>query len=159
MDLIPFSHQDYSLLVGWIPNEEFNLLWGGPLYKWPITVDQIACQQRREEISSFLLVDAVEKVGFIEISKVSESVFHLCRVLIAKETDRGKGYGRQLVKLAVEYAKTHYGAKELTLNVFEHNERAIRCYQSLGFLVLSRKEKARQFKDRWWSVLCMKIEL
>lgn len=159
MRLIPFTHEDYPLLVSWIPNEEFNLLWGGPLYSWPITIDQVAAQQAREEVTSFLLVDGEVEVGFIELIKEHDEHYRLCRILIATEDARGKGYGRQLVALAMDHAKNRLGAKRLSLGVFDKNERAIQCYSSLGFQIKSREEKSRQFNGQWWLLLRMEIIL
>lgn len=159
MHLIPFTEKDYSLLVSWIPDEEFNLLWGGPLYSWPITLGQVAAHQAREEVSSFLLSVNGEKVGFIELFKESEIQYRLCRILIAAETARGKGYGKQLIGLAMEHAKNKLGAQKLSLGVFEKNERAIQCYSSLGFQTSAREERSWQFQGQWWPLLRMERAL
>jgi len=123
MQLILFTEQDYALLVGWIPDEAFNLMWGGPLYAWPISIDKIAAHQAGRNVFSLLLVDAGEKVGFIELVRESESHCRLCRVLIAAKSARGKGYGRQLVELATKYAQHRLGADQLSLAVFEKMSR------------------------------------
>ena len=80
MHLIPFTEQYHPLLVSWIPDEEFNLLWGGPLYTWPITIEQIASQQAQNEVSSFLLSDDGNIVGFIELIREAENSYRLCRI-------------------------------------------------------------------------------
>ena len=159
MHLIEFSEGDYPLLISWIPNEEFNFLWGGPLYCWPITVEQIHRQQVREGITSFLLVSEQKKVGHIELCEESAGSCRLNRILVAEESARGKGYGQQLIKLAIEYAQNSLSAELVTLVVFEHNERAIRCYKALGFQVTARDAKSRKFDGQWWPLLHMEMVL
>lgn len=159
MHLVPFDKKHYPLLVSWIPNDEFNLLWGGPLYSWPITVDQIAAQQARCEVTSFLLVVGEINIGFIELIKAHDKHYRLCRILIAAEESRGKGYGKKLVELAMDHAENELGAKKLSLAVFENNERAIQCYSSLGFQIISREEKSREFNGQWWPLLRMEKDL
>lgn len=159
MNLIPFTEQYYPLIVSWIPDEEFNFLWGGPLYTWPITIEQVAAHQARNDVSSFLLTDNGNTIGFIELIRENENSYRLSRIIIAGETARGKGYGKKLVELAIQHAKAAYGANNFNLVVFEQNERAINCYSSVGFQVTSREEKARQFQWKWWPLLCMEMAL
>jgi RimJ/RimL family protein N-acetyltransferase len=41
----------------------------------------------------------------------------------------GKGYGSDAMKVALRYAFTELSLRRVTLNVFEYNPRAIRCYE------------------------------
>ena len=159
MHLIEFTEDDYPLLISWIPDEAFNFLWGGPLYRWPISVEQIRRQQVREGIKSFLLVSEQKKVGYIELCEESSDSCRLSRILVAEASARGKGYGQQLIKLAIEYAQNSLSTEMVTLVVFEHNERAIRCYKALGFQVTGRDAKSRKFDGQWWPLLHMEMTL
>jgi len=49
------------------------------------------------------------------------------------EAWRGKGLGRQLVELALGYAKRHPGIEVVTLTVTEGNAAAIALYEGAGF--------------------------
>jgi RimJ/RimL family protein N-acetyltransferase len=46
----------------------------------------------------------------------------------------GKGYGREAVKLLVDYAFRHRNFRKVWLTVYADNERAIRSYRALGFV-------------------------
>lgn len=43
------------------------------------------------------------------------------------------GYGRKLLKLAINYARNILHAKRITLGVFCDNLPAFECYKSVGF--------------------------
>jgi ribosomal protein S18 acetylase RimI-like enzyme len=58
------------------------------------------------------------------------------------ETFRGRGYGREAMRLAEEEAKRH-GLRALALNVFGHNQVARGLYRSLGY----RETSIRMKKD------------
>lgn len=46
----------------------------------------------------------------------------------------GRGYGREAVRLLVDYAFRHRNLHKVRLNVTADNERAIRSYRSCGFV-------------------------
>ncbi|MCA0457910.1 MAG: GNAT family N-acetyltransferase [Chloroflexi bacterium] len=46
----------------------------------------------------------------------------------------GKGYGREAVKLLLDYAFKHMHMNRVWLNTHSENERAIRCYRACGFV-------------------------
>ena len=54
-------------------------------------------------------------------------------VRIGAEADRGKGYGKKALALAVQYAWNHLNLRRLSLTVFAHNARAIASYRAVGF--------------------------
>ena len=51
--------------------------------------------------------------------------------LCVEETSRGNGVGKALMTHAVQYAKD-CGCRNVTLNVWSFNEKAMRFYQSFG---------------------------
>ncbi len=55
--------------------------------------------------------------------------------VIVDDSKRGKGYGKQMLRLAIDYAKRELGAQRITLGVFDNNPLAIHCYESVGFVV------------------------
>ena len=46
---------------------------------------------------------------------------------------RGKGYGREMLLLGVEYVKDNLSVNRIDLGVFENNENAKHCYEAVGF--------------------------
>ena len=54
-------------------------------------------------------------------------------VFIGEDTQRGKGYGSEVAKLALEYAFKELELDSVFLRVFADNQAAIYSYQSAGF--------------------------
>ena len=53
--------------------------------------------------------------------------------IVVDPMERGKGYGREMVTLALRYAFSLLRVERVTLGVFTVNEAAHRCYLSVGF--------------------------
>ncbi len=149
MELKRFGEADYQTLISWIPDAEFNLLWGGPKYSWPLTHAQIKSNVSLEQVHAFMLIDSGNKaIGFIEVLQLSKDVCRLCRVLL-NPLARGKGAGKQLVSLALTYAEQQCVAKVVELAVYEHNLVARQCYSALGFRVVTSKPAAGPDGQDW----------
>lgn len=75
-------------------------------------------------------------LGFINITKTTdfftgESQGYISFVAVSKEAE-GKGVAKKLMYVAEEWTKEK-GYKQLTLNVFAKNERAVRLYSALEY--------------------------
>ncbi len=81
-------------------------------------------------------------IGTIWLEKNTNEDFAVLGIFIANEIYRNKGIGKsaieQIIKTDLQYMHTN----KILLRVREENERAIRCYKSIGF-----KENRRYKKD------------
>ena len=64
---------------------------------------------------------------------------HITNIAVT-EAERGRGVGRQLTEKLLWYL-SNLGASYATLEVRVSNERAIRLYQSLGFVTVGKRKK------------------
>jgi RimJ/RimL family protein N-acetyltransferase len=158
MNLRPFNKTDYPLLLGWIPDADFALLWGGPRYHWPLDSQQIDTYLQNEPVSAYLFIDDERPIGYIELAQDPDNQIRLCRILIADPNARSKGYGSKLISLAIEKAKVEFGAVTVELAVFENNQPARRCYEKLGFVVYQQGTLI-EHKGESWPLLRMKMRL
>lgn len=61
-------------------------------------------------------------------------------IYIGREDMLGKGYGSEVMELALKYAKQDMEMREISLRVLESNIRARRVYEKMGFTEDSREE-------------------
>ena len=68
----------------------------------------------------------------VALARVCPAGTHMKEVSIGRviTTERGKGYGKQIMLYAIEAAKKHFGAKQIDI---EAQEYAKRFYESVGF--------------------------
>jgi RimJ/RimL family protein N-acetyltransferase len=95
-------------------------------------------------------------IGYVQISGIN--VVHRSAELgirIGAEKDRGQGYGKEALALAVEFCWSHLNLNRLQLVVFKHNQRAVSVYRSVGFKKEGLLRKAAFIDGAWVDVVLM----
>jgi diamine N-acetyltransferase len=72
-------------------------------------------------------------------------------------TEKGRGYGRATLELAIRAAFEEHGAHRLWLDVKPHNERARSLYRSAGFVEEGLLRDALYYDGRFESLIVMSI--
>ncbi len=68
-----------------------------------------------------------------------------------------RGYGREAVRRILQHTFDDLNLHRVALRVAAYNVRAIRSYQSCGFVVEGRERESLWLDDRWWDDLSMGI--
>lgn len=79
------------------------------------------------------------------------------KFVIIDRSKRGMGYGREMLRLALQYVFQITGAKAVWLNVFYENLIARQCYEKVGFTEKNIEKDAFAYKDELWSRCSMSI--
>jgi RimJ/RimL family protein N-acetyltransferase len=82
------------------------------------------------------------------------ALFH---ITIGEKDAWGHGYGTEATRLMIDHAFGGLGLHRVALTVFSFNERAIRSYRSVGFVVEGRAREAIWREGRWWDEISMSI--
>jgi RimJ/RimL family protein N-acetyltransferase len=98
----------------------------------------MVAQYAADTVFPYTAIDAAGKVvGHIMLRYPDSSkVVIRFGFVIVDDQLRGKGYGKDMLQLAIQKAKQEYGAEKITLGVFDNNPSALRCYESVGFQVI-----------------------
>jgi RimJ/RimL family protein N-acetyltransferase len=78
--------------------------------------------------------DDIAIIGYVQlvnINSVNRSAD--IGIRIGDEANRGQGYGREALALALAYCWGHLNLMRVALSVFKENIRAINAYKALGF--------------------------
>lgn len=70
---------------------------------------------------------------------------------------RGRGLGREITRLVLDWAFGSLGAHRVQLEVVEGNDRAIRCYRACGFRQEGVRREAELYPDGWRDLIIMGI--
>ena len=81
-------------------------------------------------------------IGAIWLEKNTDEDFAVLGIFIADELFRNKGIGKSAIEQIIKTDLQHMHTNKILLRVREENERAIRCYKSVGF-----KENRRYRKN------------
>jgi RimJ/RimL family protein N-acetyltransferase len=97
-------------------------------------------------------------IGTCALSQLdSDNGSALFHITIGEKDAWGRGYGTDATRLMVDHAFTGLGLHRIALTVFAFNDRAIRSYRSVGFVVEGRAREAIWREDRWWDEISMSI--
>ena len=139
MTLRPFTVDDAPIILSWIKDITAFRKWSADRYPtFPPKPKDMVGQYESDVIFPFTAIDNDGKiVGHIMLRypDSSKTVIRLGFVIV-DDNLRGKGYGKQMLQLAIQKAKNEFGAKKITLGVFDNNLSAFHCYESVGFKVI-----------------------
>jgi RimJ/RimL family protein N-acetyltransferase len=82
------------------------------------------------------------------------ALFH---ITIGEPDAWGHGYGTEATRLLIGHAFEGLGLHRVGLTVFSFNDRAIRSYRSVGFVVEGRAREAIWREGRWWDEIAMSV--
>jgi RimJ/RimL family protein N-acetyltransferase len=76
-------------------------------------------------------------------------------IRIGEEKNRGQGYGKEALTLALDYCWRHLNLNRVGLIVFRNNPRAVSVYKAAGFRVEGRLKRLFFIDGAWVDVLLM----
>jgi RimJ/RimL family protein N-acetyltransferase len=154
-----FGRDDYQDLISWIDSEETLMQIAGPTLKFPLTPEQLDISLTDNNRIAFRIVNNETNlsIGHCEIY-LSDNSAKLGRIVIGDKEQRGKGLGKQIVTLLLDYTFSNLEKPEVELNVFDWNVSAIKCYEKVGFVINPDKKLERKIKDEVWMAINMTID-
>ncbi len=155
--LRPYNSNDAEQILSWSKDETAFYKWtAGVLGEYPLSKEKF---NSVANLMAFTAIDDNEITGFFTMRNPSESFDELrFGFVVVDSLKRGKGYGKNMLQLGLKYAKEIYGAKKVSLGVFENNESAYHCYKSVGFqdIILNESETYHVLGEDW---KCLELEI
>ena len=137
MTLRPFNPNDAPTILSWCKDKHAFRLWSADRYKdFPAKPEEMMEQYNSNNMYPLTAVVDNLIIGHILLRYPSEdkTVIRFGFVIV-DDSKRGKGYGKQLLRLAIDYARQKLGAQKISLGVFCDNHSALKCYKSIGFCI------------------------
>lgn len=153
------TETDVKTLLRWCHNSEYmRLLDSIPAQFWNEKNEKEWIEKNCAEEYSFAIRTLADErmIGIVELSGldlVSGNIW--LGIGIGESADWGKGYGADAMRVASRFAFTELNVRRISLNVFEYNQRALSCYQKLGFQVEGREREAINREGKRWDLIYM----
>ena len=157
---------DADSIASWIKDEEVLRKWSSDRFgDYPITGEDINnkyignngdCSEP-DNFYPLTVFDESGAVGHL-ILRYTDAEKKVIRFgfVIVDDSKRGKGYGKQMLTLAIKYAFEIFGAEKITLGVFDNNESAYCCYKAAGFIE-NGEEMFCELSGEQWRIVEMEI--
>ncbi len=148
MILRDFKKEDAKIIAGWIRSEEELYRWSADRFnKYPLSGDDINENYApQKESGRFFPLTAVDDQGdvlghfIIRYPREDDDRSVRFGFVIVNPSLRGKGYGKEMLRLGIEYARKRLHSLRIDLGVFENNAGARHCYEAVGFREYGRRE-------------------
>lgn len=143
LGLRPYKPCDAKTVLSWCRDELDFRRWTSDRYDhYPVTAEDM--NRKYYDLNG----DCAEEDNFYPMTAFDENgpVGHLIMrftdaekttlrlgFVIVDSTRRGKGYGREMIGLALRFAFEMMRADKVTIGVFDTNPGAYRCYKAAGF--------------------------
>lgn len=148
--LRPYKVTDANVILSWCQEKKAFYQWtAGVLGDYPIAQNEFGFV---ESLMPFTAFDETGIVGFFTLRSPNELTDELrFGFVIVNPDKRGNGYGKAMLQLGLKFAFEIYGAKRVSLGVFENNLSAYNCYKAVGFqdMVLDTIETYCVLGEEW----------
>lgn len=146
---------DFDIISKWITQPREHAMWCAGRTKFPIEredfgrlLDDIAL--RCGDTPFLATAQDGTPVGFFCYSVDPQSNEGMLKFVMIDPAQRGKGYGKEMLKLAVRYAFEFTGAEKVRLCVLSANEGAKHCYRGVGFNETGTDKNAFSYDEESW---------
>ncbi len=157
----PVVPEDFGPLFCWINDIEAARL--DAAYR---PVDLVAHQQWCQALGTdptrvFFAIRKVhqtEIIGYVHIWNIN-GVHRSAElgIRIGSKLNRGLGYGREALGLALDFCWNHANLNRLQLTVFKHNARALKVYAASGFRREGLLRRAAFIDGQWTDIVVMGV--
>ena len=163
MRIRPYQKKDFTVISKWITGERAHALWCANLIPYPLerTGFEDLLSEAEERFGDSPFVATTEDgtvIGFFCFSVNLQTNEGMFKFVVIDSGVRNRGYGCEMLQLAVKYAFEIAKADRVQLNVFPENPGAKKCYEKVGFKERILTEKAFQYKEEAWGRCNMVIE-
>jgi RimJ/RimL family protein N-acetyltransferase len=162
--LRPLRASDYLTTVKWRHENELRML--AQFHLFPITEEL-----EKEWIESILkskndkdVYFAIEEItsgdllGYFQLRKINwTSRTAYLGIIIGKEDSRGKGYGKEVMELGLDYAFNFLNLRKISLEVLTENKVAVALYKKSGFVEEGLLKRHYFFDGKYYDVKIMAI--
>lgn len=164
LKLRPYKACDALIITKWFKSEFAFRQWCADRYdKYPITPDDMNeyfdRDKNNDNIWGMTAFNDKRIVGHFTMRYPNNNKNEIrLGFVIIDDSQRRKGYGKEMISLAIKYAFEFLKVNKISLGVFENNIAAINCYESCGFkkVILDKRECYECMGEIW---NCIEMEL
>lgn len=147
MKLRAYQKEDAEIICEWLRTEDELYRWSADRFnKYPVSGNDINDNYAPQlETGRFFPLTAVDDQGqvighFIIRYPRNDDESVRFGFVIVDPALRGKGCGKEMLRLGIAYVREHLHAARIDLGVFENNESARRCYEAVGFAAYGTRD-------------------
>lgn len=157
--LLPFTQVDFETFKSWISNAEELFQFAGPIFKYPVTNNQLDNYiKMTDKIPLKVVLESTnETIGHCELNFENGNK-RLSRILVGKKELRGQKIGEEIVRTMINILFEDKATQEVDLNTFDWNKAAIRCYKKVGFRINHEQTDQMNVNGKVWTRINLSLK-
>ena len=118
---------------------------------WDFEIGKFAAELHEPDAMPLVIEHDGEVIGYMQFSEEESVQYHSAGIDLALHDDhQGLGYGRDAVRTLTRYLFDIRGHHRITIDPAVANERAIRCYEGVGFQPVGIMRQYERGPDSSW---------
>jgi RimJ/RimL family protein N-acetyltransferase len=158
-----FEPGDIPELLEWIPDAVALARWSGPSYhisslQEDLLSDYELTNNDPPSLLMFKIIDHPTSTAIGHVQVFVDRTNNLAlmgRLLIGPTKLRNRGVGGNAIQRVLQYCFQTLGLHRVSLNVYENNPAAIRCYERTGFKKEGILREATKIGEEYWTSIVM----
>jgi ribosomal protein S18 acetylase RimI-like enzyme len=140
MRLEEATQEQLSQMIAWFSELGEVSTYAESKYRYPVTYETFLADVKLNDLYSYSMLD--ENDNFIAFGQFyyRAGCCHMGRIVVSPG-HRNKGIGTQLIRLLIEKGCHELDVKTFALFAMDKNIRAVKTYQSMGFVITDYPEE------------------
>jgi aminoglycoside 6'-N-acetyltransferase len=147
VELRPMRLDDVALLARWDDDPDVAAALGGPAAEWYDWPSELGRDVTWRDL--LIVAEAGRPIGFVQLADAGEESHYWgdvepgtwsIDIWIGSPDDRGRGVGREVMRLAIARCLDRHGATGIVIDPRVTNRRAITFYERLGFRAVDQRD-------------------
>lgn len=156
--LSPMNEEDAEIYTKWMNDQDITEKLGN--YHRMISLKDEKKYLENETGYSFAIVlkEKEKLIGNISLKNVNHiNQTATLGIFIGEKEDRNKGYGKEAIKILLNYAFNTLNLNNIMLEVYSFNKYAVRTYEKIGFRKIGRRRDSIYRNGRLYDEIFMDI--
>lgn len=158
--LSPLNKEDVEKFTEWISDLEASLYLGSAEQVVSLQNEEEMLQEMMQEGYNFAIVEkALDELmgscGLMNVNTIHGTAE--LGIFIGNKNHWGKGYGTEACNLLLDFGFNILNLNNIMLAVYDYNQRALACYEKLGFNEIGRRREAREIGGEKYDEIYMDI--
>jgi RimJ/RimL family protein N-acetyltransferase len=134
--LSPVSTDDFELFMQWVNDMEITQYVSMSQRIFSELLEKDAIEKMAKSENNFTIVDletdnAIGSCGYVSITEINRKA--TIGIWLGDKNYWSRGYGSDAMRLLLDFGFSVKNYNQMNLKVYSFNERAIRCYEKVGF--------------------------
>jgi aminoglycoside 6'-N-acetyltransferase len=140
----PATDADAELLAAWHRDPEVARYWDGRTF----TYDEMRARLARPEVDPYVIEADREPIGYLQVW-FGDAQGHAGLDMFLVPAARGRGLGPDSARALAQYLLDESGVKQVTVDPYLSNARAIRAWQKAGFRPIEHRTADDEHSEPW----------